>query len=262
MIFLKLIEKLISLKRFRFLLAQLVKRDFKIKYRGSFFGILWSILNPLLNMIVLSMVFGRVFSAVDNYKMYLLSGIVIFNFFSEATSIATTSVASNFGLITKVYFPKFIIPTSKVLTSSINFLISIFVFFILGGLFGMKIWWGDLLVVYAVSFLMLFTLGMGYILSALFVFFRDTQHLYGVLLTIWMYSTPVMYPIEILPEYIRPLLEANPMYIFIDFVRTLTLQNTVPDISAFVLCALWGTGMFIAGAAVFVKSQDRFIYYT
>lgn len=126
----------------------------------------------------------------------------------------------------------------------------------------MEIWWGDLLAVYAAVFLMLFTLGMGYILSALFVFFRDTQHLYSVLLTIWMYATPVMYPIEILPEYIRPLLEVNPMYIFIDFVRELTLRNTVPNISSFALCALWGAGMFIAGAIIFVKSQDRFIYYT
>lgn len=262
MIFLKIIQKLISLRRFRFLLSQLVKRDFKIKYRGSFFGVLWSVLNPLLNMVVLSVVFGRAFGAVENYKMYLLSGIIVFNFFSEATNIATTSVVSNFGLITKVYFPKFIIPTSKVLTSSINLLISTTVFFILGMFFGIRLWWGDLLVLYAMAFFMLFTMGMAYILSALFVFFRDTQHLYGVLLTVWMYATPIMYPIDILPENIQTLMVYNPIYSFINFIRQLTLYNTIPQVSSFAVCALWGIGLFLTGAVVFVKSQDKFIYYT
>ena len=251
-----------SLRRFKFLLSQLVKRDFKIKYRGSFFGVLWSVLNPLLNMIVLSAVFGQVFNTVESYKMYLLSGIILFNFFSEATSAATTSVVSNFGLITKVYFPKFIIPTSKVLTSSINFFISMAVFFVLGACFGVNLWWGDFIILYAVAFFMLFTMGIGYVLSALFVFFRDTQHLYGVLLTIWMYATPVMYPIDILPDGVRSLMGYNPIYVFLDFIRQLTLYNTIPNAASFGMCALWGVAVFAAGAVVFVKSQDKFIYYT
>jgi len=107
------IKQIISFKKYSFLLSQLVKRDFKVKYRGSVLGILWSVLNPLLNMIVLNIVFSQVFNAVNNYRMYLLSGIVLFNYFSDATNIAVNSVVSNFGLITKVYFPKFIVPLPK-----------------------------------------------------------------------------------------------------------------------------------------------------
>ena len=162
----KLIRKLLSLLRFRFLLLQLVKRDFKIQYRGSVLGVLWSVLYPLLNMLVLSIVFSRVFRAVDNYKMYLLAGLTIFNFFSEATNVACSSVVSNFGMMTKVYFPKFIIPTSKVLTSSISLLITTAVYLILGAFMDVNPWGGYLLIPYVLLCVLFFSLGIGYILSA------------------------------------------------------------------------------------------------
>ena len=257
-----LVKKIISLKRFRFLLSQLVKRDFKIKYRGSALGVLWSVLNPVLNMIVLSIVFSQVFRAVDNYKMYLLSGLTVFNFYSEASNTAINSIVGNFGLITKVYFPKFIIPFSKVISSAINLLISMVVFLILGSFMGVKLWWGIILIPFMMIFLILFSSGMSFILSALQVFFRDTQHLYGVFLTIWMYSTPILYPIDIIPTAFLPLFKANPLYVFINFLRDITLNGIMPDITAFLYCALWGIGTFIAGAFIFVKSQDKFIYYS
>ncbi len=257
-----LVRKIISLNRFKFLLSQLVKRDFKIKYRGSFLGVLWSVLNPLLNMIVLSIVFSQVFRAVDNYKMYLLSGLTVFNFYSEASNTAINAIAGNFGLITKVYFPKFILPFSKVISSAINLGISIVVFFILGAFMGIKIWWGIILVPFMLIFLILFSSGMSFILSTLQVFFRDTQHLYGVLLTIWMYGTPILYPIDIIPMAVLPIFKANPLYIFIDFLRQITLNGVMPEATSFLYCALWGIGTFIVGAIVFVKSQDNFIYYS
>lgn len=258
----QLIKKIISLRRFSFLLSQLVKRDFKIKYRGSILGVLWSVFNPLLNMIVLSIVFSQVFQAVDNYKMYLLSGICLFNYFSEATSIAVTSVIYNFGLITKVYFPKFIIPLSKVLSSAINLVITIVVFLILSALMGVKPWIGYLMIPYVLVCLLMFISGMSFLLSALQVFFRDTQHLYGVLLTIWMYATPILYPIDIIPQALLPVFKSNPMYIFIDFLREITLNSSTPTFESFAFCALWGFGMFIFGAFIFVKTQNKFIFYT
>lgn len=256
------IEKLISLRRFYFLLLQLVKRDFKVKYRGSFLGVLWSILNPLLNMIVLSIVFSQVFKAVDNYKMYLLSGICLFNYFGEATGIGVSSIVSNFGLITKVYFPKFIMPLSKVLSSAINLVIMVIVFLILGSFMDVHPWIGYLIIPYVMVCLLLFAAGMSFILSAMQVFFRDTEHLYSVILTIWMYATPILYPIDIIPAALLPIFKANPMYIYIDFLRQITLYSTVPTAESFLYCALLGIGTFIFGAVVFVKWQDKFIYYT
>lgn len=250
------------MKRFSFLLQQLVRRDFKIKYRGSVLGVLWSVLNPLLNMIVLSIVFSQVFGAVDNYKMYLLSGIALFSFFSEASSLALGSIVSNFGLITKVYFPKFIIPLSKTLSSSINLVVFVFVFLLLGAFMEVTPWIGYLIIPYVLVCLLLFTCGISFVVSTLQVFFRDTQHLYSVLMTIWMYSTPILYPIDIIPPALLPIFKANPLYIFIDFLREVTIHSSVPTPESFLYCALWGIGTFIFGAVVFVKSQNKFIYYT
>lgn len=256
-----LVRKIVSLFRFRFLLLQLVKRDFKIKYRGSALGILWSVLNPLLNMLVLSVVFSQIFRAVDNYKMYLLAGLTIFNFFSEATNLACGSVVGNFGMITKVYFPKFIIPTSKVLTSTISFAITTLVYLLLGSFMGVRPWAGYLLIPYVLICVLLFALGMGYILAALFVFFRDVQHLYGILLTIWMYSTPILYPLDSLPQNLAPLFRCNPLFQFIDFFRNITMYSSLPDPVSFLTCAAWAAGTFLVGACFFVRLQDGFIYY-
>lgn len=258
----KLVKEIASLNRFSFLLSQLVKRDFKVKYRGSILGILWSVLNPLLNMIILSIVFSQVFRAVDNYKMYLLSGLTVFNFYAEASNMAINSIVGNFGLISKVNFPKFIIPLSKVLSSSINLFISTIVFFILGSFMGVKIWWGIVLIPFMLIFLILFSAGMSFILSSLQVFFRDTQHLYSVFLTIWMYSTPILYPIDVVPTQLLPLFKANPLYVFIDFLRQITLTGVIPPITSFLYCALWGIGIFVIGVVVFIKFQDEFIYYS
>jgi ABC-type polysaccharide/polyol phosphate export permease len=257
-----LVKNIVSLNRYRFLLSQLVKRDFKIKYRGSFLGILWSVLNPLLNMIVLSIVFSQVFRAVDNYKMFLLSGLTVFNYYSEASNNAINSIVVNFNLITKVYFPRFIIPLSKVISSAINLTISVIVFFILGAFLGIKMWWGIILIPFMLVFLVLFTSGISFILSTLQVFFRDAQHLYSVLLTIWMYSTPILYPIDIIPISLQPLFKANPLYIYIDFFRQITLDGILPSVNSFIYCIIWGIVTFIVGAYIFVKSQDKFIFYS
>lgn len=255
------LKKLFSMRRYSFLLQQLVSRDFKVRYRGSALGVLWSALNPLLNMIVLSIVFSQVFRAVDNYKMYLLAGLTIFNYFSEATNIATSSVISNFGLITKVYFPKFILPLSKTLSSAINLTITTVIFLVLGKFMGVIPWVGYLIIPHVLLCVLLFTAGMSFILSALQVFFRDTQHLYGVLLTIWMYATPILYPIDVIPQQLQAIFMANPLYIFIDFLRQLTLYSTFPEPISYLYCALWGIGMFVVGGAIFVKTQSQFIYY-
>ncbi len=258
----EVLKKIISFKRFSFLLSQLVKRDFKVRYRGSILGILWSVLNPLLNMIIISIVFSQVFRAVDNYKMHILSGLVIFNFVSEASSIAISSVTGNFGLITKVYFPKFILPLSKVFSSAINFVITMIVFIVLGAYMDVNIWGGYLLIPYVMICTFLFAAGISFIVSTLQVFFRDTQHIYGLLMTIWMYVTPIIYEINIIPKWALGAFKLNPLYVFIDFLRQITLHGVLPNATSFLSCALWASGTFIVGAYVFVKAQNKFIYYS
>lgn len=258
------IKNAIVLKKYKFMLLQLVKRDFKVRYRGSFLGILWSVLNPLLNMLVLSFVFSKVFKAVDNYKMYLLSGLVIFNYFSEASNLALSSVVGNFGLLTKVYFPKFILPISKIISSAINLLISVLAFFVLGHFMEVHLWWGYFFIPYVLLCLMIFTTGIGMVLSVLQVFMRDIQYLYGILLTIWMYATPILYPLttDVIPETMISVLKQNPLFLFIDFFRQLTLYSSIPPITDFLKCAITGLISLFLGLVVFKKTQDNFIYYT
>ena len=254
-------QRVWSLRRYSFMLEQLVKRDFKVRYRGSVLGVLWSVLNPLLNMIVMSIVFSQVFRGIENYKMYLLAGITIYNYFSEATNRACMCMVESFGMITKVYFPKLVIPTARMLNSFINLLITSSVYVLIGLVTGLKLWVGYLLIPYVLICVLLFTMGMGYIISALFVFFRDTSNLYSVLLTIWMYATPIIYPIEVLPAWALPIVRINPLYIFIDFFRNVTMYATLPTGQSFLLCAVWGIGMFLAGVSFFVYNQKKFIYY-
>ncbi len=256
------VGKILSVKKYGYMLKQLVGRDFKVRYRGSLLGVLWSVLNPLLYMLVLSVVFSRVFKQVDNYRMYLLSGLVIFNFFNEAANVSVMAVVSNFGLITKVYFPKFILPLSKVLSSAINLAFSVVAFFVLGAFMGIRLWWGFVLIPYVLACLLVFTVGVAFLLSCLQVFMRDVQHLFTVIITLWMYATPILYPIDIIPKEYWPVFRLNPLYCFVDFLRSITLAQSLPSLYSTVMSLAWAVGMFVFGAVVFIKNQGKFIYYT
>lgn len=261
---LSFINKVVSLKKYRNMLAQLVKRDFKVRYRGSILGILWSVLNPLLYMLVLSLVFSRVFKTIPNYRLYLLSGLVLYNFFSEATNMCVMSIVSNFGLITKVYFPKFVLPLSRVLASLINLGFSLIAFFVLGVFLGISVWWGYILLPVMIVFLLMFTTGIGFMLSTFQVFMRDVQHLYSVIITLWMYATPILYDFATteIPEQLVTILKINPLYSYVDFFRSITMYGCFPEMFSSVGVVLWGIISFVIGSVVFAKNQNKFIFYT
>lgn len=251
-----------GLVRYEFLLRQLVARDFKTKYKRSVLGMLWSLLNPLLTMTVQYIVFSRLFRfEIRNYPVYLLSGIVFFNYMSDATSQGLMSIVSNASLINKVYVPKYIYPFSRVLSCGVNFLLSLVALYIMIIYTGMRITVNHIFVIYGVACTFIFTLGATFFLSALMVFFRDVQFLYGVFLQMWIYLTPLFYPESILPEWVMRIVEFNPMYHFIRFVRIIILNGTLPEFKAWVFCAVFAVLPFIAGYWVFRKLQGRFILY-
>lgn len=262
--FLETINKIISLKKYKNMLFQLVKRDFKVRYRGSVLGVLWSVLNPLLYMLVLSLVFSRVFKTIPNYRLYLLSGLVLFNFFSEATNMCVMSIVSNFGLITKVYFPKFVLPLSRVFASLINLGFSLIAYFVLGAFLGIQVWWGYIALPVMLVFFVMFTVGTGFILSAWQVFMRDIQHLYSVIITLWMYATPILYDFATteMPQQLAAILKFNPLYSYVDFFRSVTMYGIFPEMMTVVSTVLWGIGALAVGAVIFVKNQNKFIFYT
>jgi len=263
---------IINFKRYSFLLIELVKREFKVKYKRSVLGILWSILNPLLMMLVMNVVFSHVFKfRIEgmNFLVYLLTGLVIFNFFNEASSTAMASIVNNFSLMNKIYIPKYIFPLSKCVFVFINFLLTLiplYLIILFTGTEGTKaiITWAHLALPYVFICVFLFTLGVGLILSTISVFLRDMFYIYTVLMTILTYVTPMFWHISMIEEssmQVAAIFKLNPLYQFITFARTIILEARLPDLNSFLICGAWGVFMLIIGGIIFRSKQDKFIYY-
>ncbi len=249
-------------EKYRFLMRQLVSRDFKIKYKRSVLGVLWSFVNPLFMMLVQYVVFSTIFQTdIPNYPVYLLTGIVLFNFFNESTNISLYAITGNAGLITKVYVPKYIYPMSKVFSGGINLLISLIPMLILAFATGIRFKKAWLLLPYVLCCLFVFCMGMAFLLSAVMVFFRDMQFIWSVFCMVFTYATPIFYPESILPETMKGILAVNPMYHYICFFRTIILYGISPQPRQFFICALFSAIFLGAGIGVFRKLQDRFIFY-
>ncbi len=258
-----------NFKKYSFLMSQMIMRDFKVKYKRSVLGVVWSLLYPVLMMAVMALVFSNMFKfKVEgvNYLVYLMIGLVIFNYFNEASTTAMSSVITNFSLINKVYIPKYIFPLSKCLFVGINFLLTLIPLLIIIVFTGtpetrciINIYY--LLIPIAFVCMFLFTVGIGFILSTIAVFFRDILYIYGIIMTIWTYFTPIFYDLSILPVKLQALFKLNPLYQFINFVRTIVLYNQLPSFGNFLGCIFYGVFAFLIGCIVFKKNQDKFIYY-
>lgn len=253
-----------NFKKYSFLMNQMISRDFKVKYKRSVLGILWSLLYPLLMMSVMAIVFSQMFKfnmEGVNYLVYLMSGLVIFNYFNEASNNAMTSIVANFSLMTKVYIPKYIFPLSKCLFVGINFLLSLIPLFLIVIITGAPININYLFLPYVFVCLLLFTIGIGFIMATISVFLRDMFYIYGILLTIWNYFTPIFYDLSIIPVKLQVLFKCNPLYQYITFTRTILLDAKIPSLENFIWCGGSALVVFILGCFVFKSKQDKFIYY-
>lgn len=251
-----------KLYTFRSLLFQLVRRDFKSKYKRSVLGILWTVLNPLLTMMVLTIVFSTIFRFdIANYPVYLLSGQVIFTFFSEATNLSMGSILGGAEMIKKVSLPKYIFPVSRVISSLVNFGLSLISLLIVMLVTGARFYPSMILMIIPIFYIFLFSLGIGLILSAAVVFFRDMIYLYGILITAMTYFTPIFYPISIIPEKYRIIISLNPLFHFVECFRTIAIYGGIPSFWQNMLCATFGLMSLLVGLYVFYKQQDRFILY-
>lgn len=253
---------LFAAKKYRFLLEQLVSRDFKSKYKRSILGIFWSFLNPMLIMMVQYIVFSTIFkSEIKNFAVYLLTGIVCYNFFSEVTNMCLTSIVGNSSLITKVYIPKYIYPISRTVSSLINFALSLLPLLFVIIFTKVEITKAVFVLPFAVACLMMLSLGIGMILSCLMVFFRDTQFLWNVFNMIWMYMTPIFYPESIISSNLSFIMRLNPLYHIIRFFRIVLLNGVSPEPKAYLFCFIFSAVPLLLGAFIFKKLQDKFVLY-
>ena len=256
-----------DMKKFTPLLYNLVSKDFKLKYRRSFLGVLWSILNPLFTMLVISTVFGALLKVqVEDFATYYLVGWSMWNFFSEATSLSMASVLGGAALIKKVYIPKYIFPLEKCLFALVNFvfsLIAVVLVMCIQGVFKGFTSFTFLLAPLPIFYCLLFSIGFSLILSALTVYFRDVMHLYSVVLTAWMYITPIIYPKSILEGHklVETVVNCNPMYYMVDYFREIMMYGRVPSLTTNLICLGIGVCSLALGCLVFSKAQKKFILH-
>ena len=251
-----------NFKRFRPLLEELVARDVKIKYRRSVLGVLWTLLNPLFMMIILSVVFSNLFKFdVENYSLYILSGQVVFNFFSGATTDAMSAIFGNASLIKKVYVPKYLYPLSTVIYNYIIFLISLVVLAIVGVILGVKPTIYLLQAPVALLIILILSYGSGMFLATIGVFFRDIEYLWSVALMLIMYTCAIFYyPSKLLKSGWAWILKFNPLYCTIQIFRSAIFGE--PMYAPYVIyAAAFSVVITIIGLVCFKKKQDNFILY-
>lgn len=257
-----MIKYIRNFQKFGPLLQELVTRDVKIKYRKSILGVFWTLLNPLLMMLVLSIVFSNLFRfGVENYPVYILSGQVIFNFFSESTSSAMTSILNNAQLIKKIYIPKYLFTLARIASSIINVMASYSALLLVMILLRMELHYTMFLGIIPMACLVILSTGVGLILATVTVKFRDIMHLYSVFLTALTYLMPVIYPMSLLEgsPFVYKLVSLNPLTIILTMFRDLVIYGTIPAASSFVSAIVVSIGVLCVGLVVFYKNQDKFI---
>lgn len=252
-----------NLKRDSFVLSSLVSKDFKLKYRRSVLGVVWSVLNPLLMMIVLSAVFTNVFrwGQIDNYPLYLILGLILFNLMANATTSSMTSIIDASSLIKKIRINKMIFPLEKVVFELINFAISLIAVVIVMAYFQIMPNANILFLPILLIYMIIFCTGIGLLLSALAVFFRDVIHLWSVIITAWTYATPIFYPTDLLSETMQSLMQYNPMYQYVTYFRQIALWGVTPGVTENLICLGMAVITFVVGMIVFKKAQKKFILY-
>lgn len=248
--------------KYRFLLTQLVEKEFKNKYRRSYLGILWSLLNPLLMMVIVSSVFSFIFRFnIEKFPVYLILGQITFNFFSEATQVSVSTITGSGQLIKKVYLPKYIFPLSKVFFSFVNFLISFIAVFIVMAYYGVRPNINMLFLPLWMIYYFIFTLGISLFLSALMVFLRDTQHLYSLVMVALGYLTPVFYPVASLAPWMQKVMNLNPLYHYVTYLRNIFLYAQCPSLLDNMVCLGLALISLTIGMRYFFKKQKTFILY-
>ena len=251
-----------KLSRYRFLFEELVKRDFKKKYKRTVLGMAWSVLSPLLMLLVMRLVFTQFFGrGTPHYTTYLFCGNLIFSCFNESTTQGMQSLMSNASIFTKVNVPKYLFLLSKNVQTLINFGLTLCVFFIFCAIDHITFTWRLVCLLYPICCLVLFNIGVGMILSALFVFFRDIQYLWTIFVQLFMYLSAIFYTIDRYPPMVQNLFLLNPVYLFIRYFRKIVIELTIPTLWFHLLMLAYVIIVLALGCLIYKKYNHRFLYY-
>ncbi|MCL1997226.1 MAG: ABC transporter permease [Turicibacter sp.] len=249
-------------KKYNFLFEELVKRDFKKKYKRTIFGVIWSMLGPLLQIMVMSLVFLNFFGRdMPHFVVFIFCGKMLFQFFKESTSSGMQSLMSNKNLITKMKIPKYIFLIARNITSLTNFILLLVVFILFALIDGVTFHPRFLLLIYPIVTLTVFNIGVGLVLSALFIFFKDIQYLYDIFTMLVMWMSAIFYSIETFSITAQRLFLLNPIFTHIHYFRLIVLHGVIPAWHIQLLCAAYALTALGVGAWFYKKYNYRFVYY-
>lgn len=251
-----------KLKKNQFLFEELIKRDFKQKYKRTVFGMAWSVLSPLMQLLVMRLVFTNFFGhRIAHYTTYLFCGNLVYSYFNEATHGGMNSLMANAGIFTKVNVPKYLFLLSRNLSSIINFALTLFVFFVFVAIDGISFSFRFFVLIYPIVCILVFNIGVGLILSALFVFFRDISYLYDIFTQLLMYMSAIFYTVDGYSTNVQRLFLCNPVYCYIKYFRIVVIEGNIPTLQFHLLCAFYALLFLAIGSLFYKKFNHRFLYY-
>lgn len=255
-------DQIHKLKKHSFLFQELVKRDFKKKYKRTVLGMVWSLISPLMMLLVMSIVFTQFFGRnTPHYTIYLFCGNIIYSFFKDSTYGGMYSLMQNANIISKINLPKYMFLFSKNVSSLINFGLTLIILFIFVLFDHIAITFKFIMLLYPIFCLILFNIGVGFILSALFVIFKDVQYLYDIFTLIVMYLSAIFYTTDVYPEKIQMLFYLNPLYVYITYFRQIIINGHIPGLATHILCVFYAVLMLVIGCLFYHKYNYKFLYY-
>ncbi|MBH8572606.1 ABC transporter permease [Nostocaceae cyanobacterium CENA369] len=251
-------------RRYSELLHVLVSRNLKVRYRGSFLGVYWSLLNPMIMTGLYSAIFGTTFASyygnsILNYVLASFTALVVINFFSASTSQALSSVVSNGPLLNKIQLPVSIFPVSMVAANVFQFAVGVFPLIAIMTLVNSRSLVNVLALFFPTLALVLVSIGVGFLVSTLYVFFRDLPYFYELVVFVLWITSPVFYPAAIVPTQVKPILRLNPLSPIIESLRQISLSGALPDLSLILGALLSGIIIFSLGWVFFQLWRHQFM---
>lgn len=254
-----------SIARFaknKFLFEELVKRDFRQRYKRTTLGMAWSVLSPLLTLLILKVVFTQIFGRnTPHFTIYMFAGVIVMSFYKEATKKGMTSLLANSSIITKINLPKYMFILSRNVSAFVNFLLTIVLFLIFCIFDHITFGWHFLLLVIPIFCELVMNIGIGMILSVWNIFFRDTEYLYDVFLTLLNYVSAIFYTVDRFGDGLQKFFLLNPVYVIIKYFRMITIEGVIPSLQYHALMLGYAFFFLFAGLGMYKKYNHQFIYY-
>ena len=253
-------DEFIQTLRYKDLIMHLVRRDVTARYKRSVLGIAWTMLNPLGMMLILTVVFSQVFSTIDGYAAYILSGLLVWNFFSQSTVSGINSMVWGGDLFRRIYFPRSVYAISAIGTGIVNLLLSMIPYILVSLAIGKPLTLNFFWVVIPIILISMFTLGLSLIIASVGVRFPDVVEMFNIFLFAWMYLTPIIYPEDIVPVWLLAFFKFNPMYHLIKLFREPIFygQPLYPQLVG--ICTLIAVFTLVLGWIIFSRMTDEIAY--